>query len=520
PRSNSESPFLQSGGKYAWPAAETLLTAASLEKPYELNYRDCTLVIDVDSLSGTLVFYGLHESTFYVGQHAGVYSFKSVRVSTPRLDGDLSEWWIGKLPSMVGGTISDTVSLSVYHPRLANYHYFRAYKNGELIEKTLGCGYTAEIAPTAAPGTTVVNLPLENLADKLNVVEYDFSISTCRDDPLIFTFGMITYDDGADEANTRVFDSQTVTYYPVTCDVPSPIRLTINVTNNNGPLTSKYLSGMISLDGSQPDTEIPYTFYNEWHWAAAGKVTGHLTNDGILTDDMVYDFALTVFRPDLVKEQTAAMTVVCGETSEDQTFTVILHRNPVTGTFDGQLVLEGGNYTIDQLPAYFDIDFLYDVPEQGDLTAETGDAAARSISDAEKWFRDVQEQLADDAAALASIDTAEFLDMLSAVVPAGEEGEAILATAQEVCDYQNMMSGYYASMTDQLQTLIGSDEFSQAILNDGYIDPALFGDTESAIAVYKELEFEADQLLENGFTAYPGANGAVYYLLQSEKGAA
>ncbi|MBQ4489624.1 MAG: hypothetical protein II965_00075, partial [Pyramidobacter sp.] len=494
--SGQKNPFLEYGGHYAWSFGDTLMTGTSLIKPHELNYGECKLIIDVDSLSGSIAFYGIKAHMFRINLNAGVYTSKYDIVFTPQLDGDLSEWWVSTLPSMIGGSSVDTIPVKVYHPRLGQYHYFRVYRNGELIEETLGCGYTAEIAPSSAGGMTTVNIPAENLAEKLNVVEYDFTVSAREKDPAIFTFGMITFAEGADDANTRVFDSQTVTYYPRICDVPSPVKLTINVTNNNGMKAYKHTQGSVSLDGSEPDVPIHYMFYNELYWSSSDKTSGYMNNDGILTEDMVYDFALTVYKPELVKDQTAVLTVFCGETSADPFFTVVLHRNPVTGTFDGQLVLEGGNYTRDQLPAYFDVDFLYDEPEQDNLTTETGDAAAKYITDAEKWFLDVQEHMALDAESLAPVDTEEFLNMLSAVAPAGAAGEEILTTAQDVCDYQNIMAGYYASMTDQLKALIAADGFSQAIINDGYISPALFGDSESAITVYKEMDFEQDLLLE------------------------
>ena len=514
---SSPDPFLVSGGNYAWPVAGTLIGNTSF---YTSTNGTLGLVVDVDSLSGSFVVYAYQESRYSVVQSAGVYTGRSVSVSTPRLEGDLSLWSIGKLPSVVGGNSTGTVALDVHHPRLANYYYFRAYKNGSLIEETPGCGYTAAIAPSKVSGTAVVKLPAENLADELNVVKYDFTVSTGTTDPAVFTFGTILYGEGADESNTRVFDQQTVTYYPAVSDVPSPIKLTINCTNNNASKAQKYQTGWVSLDGSEEDKTVYYMFYNEYYWNKTDKTTGYMNNDGILTEDMVYDFALSVFRPDLVKDATAKLTVLCGETSEDPYFTVTLKLNPVTGTFDGQLVLEGGNYTIDQMPAYFDIDFLYDISDTDTLSVGTGDIAALSIAEAEKWFTQVQQQMAEDAEAFTPIDKATFLDMMASVVPAGEEGEEILATAADLCDYQNIMAGYYASMTAQLTEQIANDEFVQAALNDGYIDPALFGDTESALEVYKELEIDADTLLEEGFTAYPGSEGGVYYLLQSEKGAA
>lgn len=180
--------FLQSGGKYAWSVGDTLIgnSGVSFVGSSIGNY---VLTIHVDSLEGSVVFYAYQDTTYYIYLNAGVYSLKSTSVRTPVLDGDISYWTVSALPSRISAG-DDKVRLDVYHPRLVVPYYFRAYKNGKLIEKTPGCGYT-ELINDKNAGNVTVWLPAENLADMLNVVTYDFTVSTCAEDPATFILGTI-----------------------------------------------------------------------------------------------------------------------------------------------------------------------------------------------------------------------------------------------------------------------------------------------------------------------------------------
>jgi len=439
-------------------------------------------------------------------------------IKTPALEGDLSEWKVGDLPSTVSAG-ADRIGINVYHPKNVSDHYFRAYKNGQLIEEYPGCGYTAVIRGVIPAGTVTVPLPTENPENKLSVVKYDFTVSTCSDDPAIFIFGAITFDEGADETNTRVFNTQTVTYLPEAVPMPSAVKLKINCTNNNAVNGHTYSSGTVFLDFSEKDIPLKYVFYNEHYWSISEKTSGYINNDGILTEDMIYDFSLTVLNPEKLVDDTALLTVFCGETSEDPYFTVTLHYNEITGTFDGQLVLEGGLYTLDQLPAYFDIDLICDAEDLEGITADTDGAASGSIAQAEEWLSTVKEQMELDAKAYASVDSAELIEKLDSVMPSGVNREEILATAQTLCDYQNVMASYYNSMMEQLTQTVENDSLYQAVQSSGFIDPALFGDDQSQFELYKDVILDPDQLIANGFKLYSGKEND-YYILQHEKGGA
>lgn len=499
--------FLDVGGVYAWPVGETLIGNA------DATFRE--LMIPVTSLEGSLVVYARQDAWYGVQLRAGVYSSGIKNIKTPVLDGALTAWSVSALPSTVAGG-ADSVRIDVYHPKNASNHYFRAYKNGKLIEDRPGCGYTALISGLSPAGTTAVPLPAETQEDKLSVVKYDFTVSTLSDDPAIFTFGAISFKDGADETNTRVFETQTVTYMPTVVEAPSAVKLQINCTNYNGFNTYRHIAGTVFLDCSEPDIPLKYTFYDSKH---GNTSDGYINADGIMTKDMVYDFALTVLNPETVIDGIATLTVFCGETSEDPYFTVMLHHNEITGTFDGQLVMEGGLYSVDQLPAYFDIELLCDISDSEDLTVQTDGAANGAITQAEEWLGAVREQMALDAKSFATVDSAELISMLDAVMPSEANREEILATAQEICDYQNVMAGYYNSMMEELRQIIENDSLHQAVLNDGFIDPALFGDDDSQTEVYQDVILDPDQLTANGFKLYSGTEND-YYILQSEKGGA
>ncbi|MBR7070973.1 MAG: leucine-rich repeat protein [Clostridia bacterium] len=502
--------FLDVGSHYAWPIGDTLIENVEAS-PNELRIR-------VGSLKGSFAVYARQDTWFGAQLLAGPYSSNSKMRRTPTLDGALLAWVVNSLPKVVAPG-SDSVRLEVYHPTSMLTHYFRAYKNGELIEETPGCGYTAKIDAKVRSGTLVVPLPAENSPDGFQVVKYDFTVSTRPDDPAIFTFGTVSFKEDADELNTRVFDTQTVTYFPTTATVPSAVKLQINCTNHNAIKGHTYTSGTVYLDCSQPDTTMDYAFYNEYYWLLSDQTGGYLDNNGYLTEDMVYDFSLTVLNPENVSNGTVKLTVFCGETSEDPYFYVTLHYNGITGTFDGQLVLEGGQYTLDQLPAYFDIELLYEDTDSDEMPILTDEGTAASIAQMEEWFGSMKDQMSLDARGFTTIDAATLIDMLTVVMPSGANSSEILATAQDVCDYQNVMAGYYSSMMDQIGQIIDNDDFHQAILKDGFIDPALFGDDETQIEVYQDLILEHDQLIANGFTLYSGAEND-YYVLQNEKGGA
>lgn len=107
-------------------------------------------------------------------------------------------------------------------------------------------------------------------------------------------------------------------------DAPSPQKLYIRMTsvNKNGTASVKAQKTLDLVNGRYGD--LSYTTYPR-----------ELNTDNTFNMDMVFDYQLTMERPDLVRNDRVTMKIYSGKENKPDITNLTLMRNPVTGTFDG-----------------------------------------------------------------------------------------------------------------------------------------------------------------------------------------
>ena len=514
-------PFLQSKGESLWPIKSTHIGEYTVVSASEHSNEGTRFVIPVSSLSGTFVIYALQDTDFTVNMVAGDFSADYTSFTTPRLDGKITEWTMTALPEVVDNSVS-SLAVKLYHPRITRSYYFRTYKNGVLIEETPGCGYTALI-PASAGGYVSVAIPNNNASDSIAVVKYDFSISSLSEDHAVFRFGTMFIDAENSEENTYVFDSQTVYCMPENIFVPVATDLLIGVSYTmvhqkyqDHILTDEIYethgqaSGCVFLDGRFADTNVCFDIADPTKYQA------------VRISDIVYDFSVKTTHPELVEDGEVILTVWFGDETIEP-IEILLHYNPITELFSGEITIESSGLDFKNIPSHFDTAFSYVLPDENRipiLADENDPYVTAYINDAENSFAKTQEQIAADNEAFAPVDTEAFIAMISAAFAEEEDYDELIETAYALCAYQNAMASNYAELRANMAALAESDAFAQAIINNGYIDAALFGDSNRETTVYEELEIDPELLAADGFVTQTAASGNLYYLLQTDLGSA
>ncbi len=511
----SDTPFMSADGRRVWLIDGVISTGDIAFVGGETSIGN-TLTIPVQSLSGTFIIYAVQDSEFSVRMEADDFAADYIGFTTPRLDGKITDWRMSSLPTQP--VAEETVlRIPLYHPTIVQTYYFRAYNNGVLVEKTPGCGYTEIIHASAISETGTftlpagwvdVFLPVEHLPDRLNVCNYDFTISTSAEDHAIFRFGKILIADEGSEQDTLIFDRQTVKYLPESVLAPAAVRLDIKAAYATSLNSTRHIAGTAYFSAEGKDTPLLFTF-----------LISHIPLN------LVLDYSLTMTNPETVTGGEVILTVYYGGKNSEEVYDVKLHYNPVTGTYDGQLDLSDTDYTGENVPSefYYEIDYDYELPEDDSLNVNivTDDPGVTgSINAIESVFSENQTMNKADEEAFAPVDTEAFIAMVSAAFAGEEDYDELIETAYALCAYQNAMANNYAELRANLAALADSDSYAQAILTDGYLSATLLGIGNYETAVYEELEIDPELLEDDGFIAQTAASGNLYYVLTNERGTA